>query len=78
MPPEGYDTVTLPTDVVEQIDERVEAGAYESRAEALRAALDSGDLRMSARVEAINDGVIDDLAARVAAHTADEVEGRMR
>jgi len=78
MPPKGYETVTLPNDVVELIDERVDPGPYESRADALRSLLEPNEVRASARVEVIEDKVLEDIAGRVAARTADEVEGRMR
>ena len=78
MPPKGYQTVTLPNDVVEMLDERVDPGPYESRADALRSLLDPSDMRMSAQVEVIKDDVLEELAGRVAAKTAEEVEGRMR
>lgn len=78
MPPNGYDTVTLPTELVEQIDERVSQLGYESRAEAIRTLLNPSEARMSAHVEVIDDPVIEDIAGRVATRTADELEGRMR
>jgi len=41
MPPDGYETVTLPNDLVEQIDNIV---GYNSRATAIQALLDSADM----------------------------------
>jgi Arc/MetJ-type ribon-helix-helix transcriptional regulator len=78
MPPNGYETVTLPTEVVEMIDQRVGRGYCDSRADVIRTILEPSEKRVSAVVEVIDDDVLEELAARTAVRTADEVEERMR
>lgn len=72
MPPDGYETVTLP----ERIVERLDALDGRSRAAAVRMLLD--EYESDDGDSALGDDVIEDIATRTATKTADEVEGRMR
>mgnify|MGYP006301456181 CR=1 FL=1 len=75
MPPNGYDTVTLPTDLIEKLDDYA---GDSSRADAIRSLLSESDDGTDARITDIDDDVIDDLVSRFATETASEVEDRLR
>lgn len=78
MPPEGYTTVTLPDELVAQLDDHANAIGALSRADAVRSLFDGYETSVSARVVEIENDVIEDIAGRVAASTADELEERLR
>ncbi|MFP4117235.1 MAG: hypothetical protein ACLFSD_00080 [Salinivenus sp.] len=78
MPPDGYEAVTLPVELVAQIDDHANAIGADSRADAIRSLFGGYDSRVSARVVAIDTSVVDDIAAAAGAKAADELEGRLR
>lgn len=78
MPPDGHTSVTLPNELVAQLDEHAQAIGARSRADALASLFDGYDSRVSARVEEIDAAVIDDLAATLGPKVAEELEGRLR
>jgi len=83
MPPDGYDTVTLPTPMIDELDA---LGLADSRAGTIGKLIDehtgvtdtdSPD-ETPARVVKMDTDVIEDIANAVARDTAEEVEGRLR
>jgi hypothetical protein len=82
MPPDGYETVTLPTPMIEELDA---LALSDSRAGTIGKLIDehTGDgdntpFETPARVVKMDADVIEDIANRVASDTADEVQGRFR
>jgi hypothetical protein len=79
MPPDGYETVTLPTELVEDIDSIV---GYDSRARAIRALLDSADMPhehewptqgCGVDTDALVSDLVSQLPPKVAREVADEL-----
>ena len=73
MPPDGYDTITLPEETVEAIDEHAEAIGASSRAEAIEGLIESHDARVTAFVDELSDGAVEDIAARTSHRVAEEL-----
>lgn len=76
MPPDGYDTVTLPEDVVADLDAHADQMNARSRAEAIRALLSDGD---AASVVADLQQEVDSLAfdGAMSDDRADEIIARL-
>jgi len=73
MPPEGYETVTLPERLVAELDHHSKSIGASSRAEAIRSLLDGYDSRVSARVTDIESGVYEDMATVLGPKIAEQV-----
>lgn len=78
MPPDGHTTVTLPDELVDELDSMAQALGASSRADAIEMLLSDYDPRVSAYVTEIDGGVVDDLTSQIAAKTAEELQGRLR
>lgn len=78
MPPDGYDTVTLPGELVAQIDDHAKSIGADSRADAIRSLFDGYDSRVSARVVDVDRDVLRDIATETARASADELETRLQ
>ena len=74
MPPNGYETVTLPTDLLADLDEYADATGANSRATAIRALLDGDADPEAVRVEAVAEGALDDVANRTARRVVEELD----
>ena len=80
MPPNGYETVTLPTDLLADLDEYADATGADSRATAIRALLDNHTPfeddtdPEGVRVEAVDEGALDDVASRTARRVVEELD----
>jgi len=74
MPPDGHTSVTLPDELVEQLDDYAKATGAQSRADAVDALLEDAQLVVSSYVVEIDGSVVSEIANE----TANEVEGRMR
>lgn len=81
MPPEGYETVTVPEEVAARLDELVEAGAAENRAGAVKAlafdeSLDAEAHTLAARLSEVEDRIasIEDHVDRLPANVRDELQ----
>lgn len=76
MPPEGYETVTLPTELVAQIDSHANAIGAESRSQAIQSLFDGVDTRASSHVVSVDSGVLNDISNTLADDIATELEAR--
>jgi hypothetical protein len=69
MPPDGYDTVTLPVELIDSLDDYADRSDVTSRADAVRLLLADGRVSHGADPDAIADAVAD----RVTTPNADDI-----
>jgi len=78
MPPEGYDTVTLPKGLVQRIDEHAESIGVDSRTAALRNLLATSTTPESDSEGQLSQSAIDDIATQTSNQVVRDLESVLR
>lgn len=78
MPPEGYETITLPSNVVERLDNLADEINNPSRASVIVACMNAYESEESSDTVALDGGSVDDIANQTAQKVVRELESTLR